>query len=368
MNALNITVSTLAIVILTACGTPTGSDSLDGKVFDYRAPPVKVHSLEIPPDLTSYSGDDRFGIPGEAESGTSYSEFSKGGTNRKAGSVLLPPARNVRLERKDTQRWLVVNDTAENVWPVVKAFWRENGLAIKIDNPQGGIIETDWAENRAKTPKDAFHKYMGKAFESMLSTGERDQYHTRLERGKDGNSTEIYITHSGMQEVAERDETGYHVDYRWLPRPRDPELEATMLQLLMAKLGGGSGMLDNTQQPAVAHEADGMVAPKLNKLADGSQSILLSEPFDKSWRKIGLALERAGIRLADKDRSKGIYFLSAGKDDPKNNLGLDKVERIQVKVRELGSGCEVVVNDEAGNSNADTQKIVDSLYKTLGLL
>ena len=360
MNALNITVSTLAIVALSACSTPT---NIESKSFDYKAPPVKVRSLEVPPDLTSYSGDDRYSIPGEAESGTSYSEFSKGGVNRKASSV-LPPVKNVHLETLGAQRWLVVNDTAENIWPVVKAFWQENGLVIKIDNPQAGIIETDWAENRAKIPMDGIRRIIGGVMGGLYSSGERDQYHTRLQRSKDGNSTEVYISHYGLQEVADKNETGY----RWLPRPSDPEMEATMLQLLMSKLGGGPGVLDNSQKSSAVAVADGADAPKLNKLADGSQSILLSESFDKSWRKVGLALEQAGIALADKDRSKGIYYLSAGKDDAKSKLGADKVERNQVKVSELKAGCEVIVSDGAGVSNAATQKIVDSLFKTLGRL
>ena len=367
MNVLNIITSTLVMIMLAACSTSGSTSSktenIESKSFDYKAPPVKVRALEVPPDLTSYIGDDRYGIPGESDTGTSYSEFSQGGSKRKASSV-LPPVKNVRLEQKDLQRWLVVNDKAENVWPVVKAFWLENGLVIKIENPQAGIIETDWSENRAKIPMDGFRKIMGSVFDSMFSSGERDQFHTRLQRSKDGNSTEIYITHYGMQEVADKSETGY----RWLARPNDPELEATMLQLLMSKLGGGSGVLDSSKKPATPATVDGVIAPKLNTLADGSQSILLSESFDKSWRKVGLALEHAGIVLADKDRSKGTYFLSAGKEDAKRKLGLDKVERIQVTVRELGSGCEVVVNTGAGLSNAETQKIIDALYKSLGIL
>jgi outer membrane protein assembly factor BamC len=360
MNVLNITASILAVVVLTACSTTPGSENIESKSFDYKAPPVKVRALDVPPDLTAYSEDDRFAIPGETESVTSYSEFSKGST-RKASNV-LPPLRNVRLERKDGRRWLVVDDKAENIWPVIKAFWLENGLTLKVENPQVGIMETEWAENRAKVPMDGFRKYLGKVFSGMLSSGESDQYHTRIERSKDGSSTEIYITHYGMQEVAEKDETGY----KWLPRPSDPELEATMLQLLMSKLGGGSGVLDNTKKPAVAASNEEASAPKLNKLADGSQSIILSEPFDKSWRKVGLALDQAKIVLADKDRSKGIYFLGAGKDDGKNKLAADKAKRIQVNVREISTGCEVTVRTGAESSNADTQKIIDTLYKALG--
>jgi outer membrane protein assembly factor BamC len=364
MNVLNITVTTLAAVVLSACSstsstTTSGAEGIESKVFDYKAPPVKVRALDIPPELTSYAGDDRYAIPGDGENVTRYSEFAKGGSRKPAN--VLPPARNVRIERKDARRWLVVDDKAENVWPVIKAFWQENGLTIKNENSQAGIMETEWAENRAKTPVDGFRKALGKVFEGMLSSGESDQYHTRLERSKDGNSTEIYIVHYGMQEVAEKNDMGY----KWLPRPSDPELEATMLQLLMSKLSGGSGVLNNDKKKVSVAAAEGVSAPKLNKQADGSQSILLSEPFDKSWRKVGLALDQAKIALADKDRSKGIYYLGSGKDDAKSKLNSGKVSGIQIMVTEKNSACEVVIRNAAGESNADTQKVLDVLFKTL---
>lgn len=258
--------------------------------------------------------------------------------------------------RNGSQRWLLVNDQAENIWPVVKAFWQENGLTVKIDNPQAGIIETDWAENRAKIPMDGVRKVLGGVFDGIYSSGERDQYHTRLERSKDGNSTEIYIKHSGQQEVQDADKTSF----KWLNREPDPELEATMLQMLMAKLSGaatpagqlpasaGPGQLPEQKQPAV----------KLQVLADGSKSILLSEPFDKSWRKVTLALEQSGIALEDKDRSKGIFFLRAAKN-------ADKDAANQVNVRESAAGCEVTAGNGKDASTPDALRIIDTLYQYL---
>jgi outer membrane protein assembly factor BamC len=361
MKSLNIIVVALIVAILAACSsTPDNNELVESKVFDYKAPPVKARPLDVPPDLTTYVGDDRYGIPGETDASQSYLEYAKGGSGRRDTKV-LPPAKNVRLERKENQRWIVINDKAENVWPVIKEFWLENGLVIKIDNPQAGILETDWSENRAKIPMDGVRKWLGKVLDGLFSSGERDQYHTRIERSKDGNSTEIYIAHYGMQEVADKNETGF----RWIARPNDPEMEATMLQLLMTKLAGGSGLLDNSKVTSASSVSGTKNIPKLNKLADGSQSILIAEPFDQSWRKVGLALEQARIALADKDRSKGTYFLSAGKDDMKNKLGSDNVVRMQVIVREVNSGCEVTVNNGASASNADTQKIIEVLYKAL---
>lgn len=362
MNALNFIVATFIVAALTACSsTPDNKEIIESKVFDYKAPPVKARPLEVPPDLTAYAGDDRYGIPGDAESGTSYLEYSKG-TKRKTN--VLPPVKNVRLERRDNQRWILVNDKAENIWPVIKEFWKENGLVLKIENPQVGIMETEWAENRAKTPSEGLSKYLSSVFDGMSASGERDQYHTRLERSKDGESTEIYIAHYGMQEIAEKNEQGY----RWLTRPSDPELEATMLQLLISKLGGGSGILDNSKKKPEVDNVAVIAAPQLTKLADGSQSIALAEPFDKSWRKVGLALDLAGIKLADKDRSKGIYYLGTGKDDAKNKLGTDGVVRMQVVVREVATGCEITANNGSSAASAETQKVIDALYKALGRL
>lgn len=365
MNLLNILFLFAVVAVSAACSTsstPANNDVEESKVFDYKAPPSKTRPLDIPPDLTSYVGDDRFVIPGEGESGTRFSEYIQGGSNRKSASGLLPQAKNVRLERSGALRWLVIDDKPENVWPIVKAFWVENGLEFKIENPQAGVLETEWAENRAKIPMDGFRKVFGKVFDGMMSSGEKDQYHTRLERSKDGKSTEIYIAHYGMQEVESQDQTGW----KWITRPSDPELEATMLQLLMSKLAGGTGILDQSRKPSDAAATLAANAPKLNKLADGSQTIQLTESFDKSWRKVGLALDQAGIVLADKDRSKGIYYLSTGKDELKSKQNSEKIIRMQVTVREAANGCEVAVNNGAGASNADTQKIVDALYKILG--
>lgn len=337
---------------LSACSSTTESEK--NKLFDYRAAAVRVRALEVPPDLTSPGSNDRYGIPGGSEDGVRYSDFSKGAASG-AGSDVLPEMRNVRLVRDGDKRRLEVDDKAENLWPLIKAFWQENGLAIKVDNPQAGIIETDWAENRVKAHNNGVHDQLGGALEGLYSSSERDQYHTRLERSQNGKSTEITITHHGLQEVQEPGTNGD----KWRTRPRDPELEATMLQLLMAKLGSGGAAATGAQAPATAQPQPAAV--RLQTLADGSKSILLVEPFDKSWRRVSLALDQAGIALEDKDRSKGVFFLKAAQ-----NKGASATDTYQVNVRESGKGCEVTAGNAKGSSTPDTQRIIDTLYQQLG--
>jgi len=351
-----------------------GSMSLENKHVDYQAAAVKVPSLEVPPDLTNPTTEDHFNIPEGGTAVASYSDFSKGGGPQvRGGTSILPESKYVHVERNGSQRWLVVDDKPENVWPTIKSFWLENGFVIKTDDPKAGIIETDWAENRAKIPLDGLRKILGKVLDGLYDSGERDMYHVRLERSKEGNKTEIYLTQYGKEQVLTSDKS----TSQWLPRPNDPELEATMLQMLMVKLGGPE-MQGKLQSEAVVQ--DSTVEAKLQTLANGNKVILLTEPFDRSWRSIGLALERAGFVLEDKNRANGVYFvhldekLNSEKD---NKSLLDKIafwrkdesvkpSRYEVTVHENNSGCEVAANNGKGDSNASSQKIIDALFKALG--
>lgn len=345
MKALNLGLLPLVAVVLAACSS-TG-DEQTNKQFYYTAGAVKVRSLEVPPDLTSPLGNDRYGIPGSNEDGIRFSDFSRGGA--KAGSEVSPETRIVRLMRSGNQHWLEVNDKAENLWPLVKAFWQENGLVIKTDNLQAGIIETDWAENRAKVSMQGLDNVLGGALEGLYSPPERDQYRMLLERRRDGKVTEITIQHSGQHQLQSTRQEAY----RWVNRPADAELESTMLQLLLVKLNASSAAVTSVQAPAAPQPA-----VKLQTRADGSKSILLNEPFDKSWRKVSLALEQAGISLEDKDRSKGVFFLRVAKN-------ADKDAASQVNVRETPAGCEVTVSNGKGASTADTQRVIDTLYQQI---
>lgn len=358
MKAWNRGVPTLLVLVaLAGCNTV----NLEGERVDYKSAAAKARPLEVPPDLTTPSSVDHYAIPDDAaESSASYSEFSKGGVARGA-PVVLPVAKNVRMERNGEQRWLVVEDKAENVWPQVRAFWVSNGFVIKAENPQMGVMETDWLENRAKIPQDALRSVIGKVFDSIYSSGERDQYHTRLERSKDGNSTEIYVTHKGTEEVLDADKNSS----KWRPRAENPELVATMLQMLLTKLGGDATQSDQAAKVAV---------PKLQETAQG-KVIVLAEAFDKSWRKVGLALERASISVEDRDRANGVFLVRSG--DVVQDKGLldklafwrgsesKKAARYQVLVRAKGDGCEISANGD-GASTPDTERLIDKLFQSLG--
>ena len=367
MRVLYMGISGMVLVSLVGCDTI----GIGSKRIDYRASAVQVPSLEVPPDLTTPSSEGRYKVPqGDDETVATFSDYSKGGASVAQSRAVLPEVKGVSLERNESQRWLVVNDKPENVWPVVKAFWQENGLPIKSEDRVAGVMETDWAENRARIPEGGIRSVLGKVLDSLYSSGERDKYRTRMECGKDGASTEIYITHRGMEEVLTADKNSTV----WQPRTNDPEMEAIMLQRLMVRFGG------SLAQAATAVAANGKTASdvsasasvvKLLDMPDNNGTIVISDAFDKSWRIVGLAIERAGLAVEDRDRIKGIYFLRPAKTE---NNWTDKLmfwkssepaKRYRVIVKDGGAACEVSATDQGGAQDNASRRMLESIYKNI---
>jgi len=222
----------IAVAVLAGCGS---WQKVVGKKADYKQSRTE-EPLEIPPDLSSATIEDALVVPGGTPP-TTYSEYASGDQTKPAPGttgVLVQPE-NLRIERSGDKQWLVAQASVEAVWPKVRDFWLQNGFLLTMDDPAVGILETEWAENRADIPQDIIRGTIGKALDFLYSSPTRDRFRIRLERAS-ADSTEIFISHRGMEEVVQgssQNETGTI----WTPRPSDPELEAEMLKRLMVFMG-----------------------------------------------------------------------------------------------------------------------------------
>ena len=360
-----------------------GGSLFESQRIDYKTA-AKLPSLEVPPDLTTPSRDNRYQVPDINPTGTAtYSTYSteRAGMPRTGSTEVLAaiPANKVRVERAGTQRWLVVPQTPEKLWPVVKEFWQELGFLIKVEIPEAGIMETDWAEDRAKIPQDFIRRALGKVFEGLYSTAQRDKFRTRLERGAEPGTTEVYISHRGVEEVYSSDRQDYTV---WQARAADPELEAEFLRRFMVRFG--------VEEPQAKAQVAGEIRSERAKMVrsqDGSTSLEVDETFDRAWRRVGLALDRVGFTVEDRDRSKGIFFVryidpekdaqgggkrdegflsklmfwKSGSTDPRSA----EQYRVQVKDKKDSSQVEVLGKEGRPDKSEAARKILSLLHAQL---
>ncbi|CDG82018.1 transmembrane lipoprotein [Janthinobacterium agaricidamnosum NBRC 102515 = DSM 9628] len=365
---------------LSGCGMI--SSVVGGNKLDYKSA-KKASTLDVPPDLTQLQADNRYSLPDSKNGIATASGYNAqkgvlpGTIVTSAGITTVVPlsAGDVRVERSGNQRWLVVKQAPEVLWPQLKKFWEDSGFTLETDAPTAGIMETAWNENRANIPQDFIRSTIGKVFDSLYSTGERDKFRTRVERLADG-STEIYISHRGAQEVL----TGSQKDTTtWTARPNDPGLEAQFLAKLMERLG-------STEEAQAKTAIDSAVVQPLHAKLVGegaSRGVEVDEGFDRAWRRVGLALDRVGFTVEDRDRIQGTYFVryidpdsvktegfftklfSWGSSDKEKDKDAQRY-RVSVKAGAGSTSLVTVLNNEGKqDASATSEKILGLLNEQL---
>ena len=349
-----------AILLLTGLVAGCSTSEPLQKKLDYKSEaPAQTNRLEVPPDLTAPQIQNRYELPRSGVASLNELNQTQGATKTTVSADAATKVDNVRMERAGSQRWLVAeHKQPEELWPVLKAFWQDNGFVIKTEDPQLGIMETDWAENRAKLPNDVIRKFMETVgLGNVYSTAERDKFRIRVEKTAAG--TEVYFSHRGMYEVFVDEGKS---ETKWQPRPADPQLEAELLGRFMIRLGQteekAKEAIKRTQAPETPN----------SQIVNGTLTV--NDGFDRAWRRVGLALDRIGLAVSDRNRAQGIYYVKPVKGEAENgkaeksggfwsslafwssgdkNEALPKDEEFLVQLKEDSPGKTLIVlTDKAG--------------------
>ncbi len=407
----------LSALLLSACGFKIPFIDTSS---DYQKGTGSSKPLEVPPDLTSVNSSDAYNVPGS----TSYSAYSKAQEDQEPGveKVLRTPD-GVRMEKAGIQRWLVVDAPAEKVWPVVREFWLEQGFAVRVENADTGVMETEWTradDIKVEDDKRKWNDRLDKWFDKLSGLADKRKFRTRLERGEVESTTEIYMTHRAVKgapddgknrvqtQLGEID-TGYRADAKTRDKSisideYERDLDAELLRRMMVKLGVSQARADQIAQNPVREKRAEVV-----KESDQSVTLKLKDSYSRGWRRVGLALDRVGFVVEDKDRSNGLFYVRYADvdidDTPQKKKGLleilgfgdeDEIEnkskpkdettvidklkfwkgkdelndpskKYRIKVAEADTGTQVNIVDDEGNRNPTTtaNKIISLLYDQL---
>ncbi len=341
-----------------------------GKKIDYHSVGT-APSLELPPDLVAPQYDDRYNVA------TASGLAARDATKPKADQVAVNATPDARIAKSGNERWLVVRSTPEEVWKVTRQFWLDNGFTLTVEKPDTGVMETDWAENRADIPNDFIRSTIGKYFDAFYNTYKREKYTTRIERGAESGTVEVYISARIMEQVpTQTDNSGGKSGFAWGLMPPNPGLEAQFLGRLMMRFGVPEAQ---ATQMATA-PAPTLDRARLEKTATGTSQLVLDDSFDRAWRRVGLALDRSGFTVVDRDRSKGLYFVRYQNPDidPKKEEGFlsklmfwkdttEKPEQYRIIVADATAKSFVSVQDPNGapDKSQNGEKILTLLQGQL---
>ena len=360
-SIIQITVFCLVSLALSGCSSiPFFDGSSDYESLVKKNKPKK---LEMPPDLITPAKDRKFSIPSSGSTMSEFESFTKQNSSGSGQENILPSVEGMKIRSYGNHRVLIVEKPVEYLWPILRTFWLDSGFIIARENPQIGLIETDWFEDRKNLPQGFIRGVLGKVFDNIYDTGERDRYKMRLERISD-NETEISVAHRGLIEVVADRPDG---TISWAIKPTDRKLEEDYLKKIMIALGA------NEQRAGKLIKDKDASSEVLFNSDDSATYIEIFEDFDRSWRRVGMAIDRLEFSVEDRVRSEGTYYIKYR--DPtigtKKKGFLSKLfsfgnspEKIQiykVQVNSNDKSTKVFVTDQQGNSNSPTTKSITTI-------
>ncbi len=357
----------VAAATLSGCST---WDQLMGteESVEYKST-VRGNSLSVPPDLTQINENAQYRAPDGSLTFSEYAHNQAQQSSMSPADRVLPQQEGIEVRRDGDLRWLVIDRPAEEIYPQLIEFWGDNGFTVRTQNPRAGLIETDWAENRAKIPEGWIRSALGAIIDQVFDSGERERFRTRLER-VDGK-TEVYVSHQHMYETPTTDGAAF----KWVHGKEDPGLNAIMLARMMVYLGTDQNRARELVEQAEKHP----VKPDITE-ADTTETaaLFLGEPFDRAWRRVGVAIDSAGFSVDDRDRSVGEFFIryldtdTGEKIEQRNFIdrllgSRNKAEaaRLRIKVAQQANGSQVTVLDDNGQTDdSQTARRILSVLKS----
>ena len=336
----------------------------------------RTKSLEVPPDLIAPTRDERLQMPADTRRPTATASSLNNTPKPEVQAALAASPDQlgkVRIERAGSERWLVMPGTPQVVWPQLRKFWEDLGFTIKMDSPQLYVMETDWAEKRAKDGST----FLGNMslLRAFVSGAERDKFRTRLETSNQPGQIEIYVSHRALEEA---DLQYANQQVGWVSKPGDPGLELEMLRRMMVVFGATEEQAKQATAPtAVPDKA------RLATATDGSPILNVDEVLDRTWRQVGLALDRVGMVVEDRDRAKSVYFVRYITDEDlgkkkssswfswmafwRSDDKISDTDQFRIVVQADGQKTTVRVQNKAGApaSPASSKQILTLLYNEL---
>lgn len=288
-----VAVITVLMSLIACSSAPEWKGNYDSDIKDKRN-----SNLEVPPELSEPDLNKNFDLPNIATEGSTYSAYNnlELGTQSK---VAAAAPKGVKVIRDGATQWLEINMTADKLWPKLKLFFAEVGFEVKREDKALGVMETNFLENRLALPTNWFSKILNR----ISSTGLRDKYRARIEKTQNPQVSRVFITHQGLKEFAT--DTAQDATFKlwWEARPSDPELEAEMYQRFL--------IFNDISKEDSIKLVNQVAAKERTRLIDKDETKVLEvgEGFSRTWRRVGIALDRIGLFVEDRNRSTGLYYL-----------------------------------------------------------
>ena len=312
--------------------------------------------LVVPEDLSNAAIQNTYSVP-QITSSQHRINF-EGGAPRPEAIYAREETEGVKIQKLGDQRWLLIPQAPAVVWPKVKQFFADNGVAIALEQPDSGRLDTEWLTISDNAARDVVRlSIIDGKHNAGIATG-HDRVRVLIEPGIRDRSTEIRVR--------------YENDSRSMPRedvmPPSSDIMEVETQLLNDLGGYIAANVGDASISYVARNISTQSKADLQRDASDLPVLHLNLDFDRAWATVNQALNEAKLDVTDVDRSAGVVYVTVTdqmlnqEDKPSiftRWFRSENKRRIQIFMAPTTPGYELTVFDDNGQrTSADTAEQV----------
>lgn len=300
--------------LLQGCNYLAGDDGpFRDRQGDYLEAQI-LPAMVIPEELDSYTLDQLYVIPeqfiadAEVFDGTPMPRPIE--TRRREGVI---------IQNLGDRRWIVLDATPGQVWPLVRDYWTQLAVVLDYENPSSGIMETSWLE--VDSDEDSRHKYR-----------------MTIEPGLHSGYSEIYVRH-----LEQLRSDPVPVVINWPEASTSADREGQILTTLSQYLADRNDVYQASSASLLAGSIEAERKANLIEDEQGGQKLELRIDYARAWVLVRTALEAAEVSILESDRDQSFINVSfAGNQMDEDEPGF--IGRI------FGGGDDEAVAEERGFS------------------
>lgn len=343
---IRIILALLALSVLNSCNYLFGDEGWFPNRDDDYLDAQTAQPMAIPDQLDSYTLDQLYVVPERFSSLAAFEDIPMPKpieTRRREGVIIQSLSDN---------RWIVIDATPGQVWPLVRDYWTELQIILDHEDPSNGIMETSWVEVGNDDEK-------------------RHKYRIKIEPGLHSGYSEIYVLHYENL-ISEP----VPLVLNWPETSVSPDLERRILTSVSQYLADRNDVYQASSASLLAGSIEAESKANLIENDSGEPMLELRVDYNRAWVQIRQALESAEITIVESDRDQSVFSVQfAGiieeEDEPGFigrwfGAGSDEVaEEKSFSVRLMESGDVVNVVTEASEISDESSELTQELLQVI---
>lgn len=317
------------LVMLSGCGSLFGNEGyFRSRSMDYQSAQTTT-PLRVPEDVQTTAREQLYPIP-DIQSGEHFVAESEQDVPRPEALLSVDQVAGIELRKDGDKQWLVVEGEGAKLYEDLRLFFKSSGIPLQAaptyEPEVANQLETQWLQ-----PSEKQDTGFWEALKNSVKRSDRDllrqKFQVTMQPGEAASQHNIYVD---QQQVTLPEASASPETQAWPSQSADTGAVSAFYQELSNYLADDTVRFRRSS--LFSQTLSAQANATLTRDGNGYPVLELAGDFARNWLAVGEALAKTSLKVTDRDRSLGIYYIQQPGNEEEDAVWQLKLNRAATNV------------------------------------